>query len=195
MIQYNEAYDTHSVQDGQGLDCDHASSNSVMQYNYSHNNEGGFMLIMGGYPHTGATIRYNISQNDRDKAFEFAQGCPNGTMIYQNTIYSDRTIPKGVFYLSNTGAGLGVNEIYAFNNVFQYPEGQVFYGESGDTAKLKDHLKLYNNAYIGGMEAPAGDSKAIKADAAGMKAPGTAPGINQTQQPVTGSSGKLDAIS
>lgn len=44
-----------------------------MQYNYSHNNEGGFMLIMGGYPHTGATIRYNISQNDRDKAFEFAQ--------------------------------------------------------------------------------------------------------------------------
>ena len=53
VIQYNEAYDTHSVQDGQGLDCDHASSNSVMQYNYSHNNEGGFMLIMGGYPHTG----------------------------------------------------------------------------------------------------------------------------------------------
>ena len=76
VLQYNEAYETHGTTDGQGLDCDHASSNSVMQYNYSHNNEGGFMLIMGGYPHTGATVRYNISQNDRDKTFEFAQGCP-----------------------------------------------------------------------------------------------------------------------
>lgn len=190
VLQYNEAYETHGTTDGQGLDCDHASSNSVMQYNYSHNNEGGFMLIMGGYPHTGATVRYNISQNDRDKTFEFAQGCPKGTMIYNNTIYSDQLLEKGVFFLSNTGAGQGVNDTFAFNNVFHYPEGQKFYG--GETQNLTTYMKLYNNAYTGGIEAFEGDDNPLKAEDAGLTAPGTGPEVNESKTAVTGSSGALD---
>ena len=190
VLQYNEAYETHGTTDGQGLDCDHASSNSVMQYNYSHNNEGGFMLIMGGYPHTGATVRYNISQNDRDKTFEFAQGCPKGTMIYNNTIYSDQLLERGVFFLSNTGAGQGVNDTFAFNNVFHYPEGQKFYG--GETQNLTTYMKLYNNAYTGGIEAFEGDDNPLKAEDAGLTAPGTGPEVNESKIAVTGSSGALD---
>ena len=190
VLQYNEAYETHGTTDGQGLDCDHASSNSVMQYNYSHNNEGGFMLIMGGYPHTGATVRYNISQNDRDKTFEFAQGCPKGTMIYNNTIYSDQLLEKGVFFLSNTGAGQGVNDTFAFNNVFHYPEGQKFYG--GETQNLTTYMKLYNNAYTGGIEAFEGDDNPLKAEDAGLTAPGTGPEVNESKTAVTGFSGALD---
>lgn len=190
VLQYNEAYETHGTTDGQGLDCDHASSNSVMQYNYSHNNEGGFMLIMGGYPHTGATVRYNISQNDRDKTFEFAQGCPKGTMIYNNTIYSDQLLERGVFFLSNTGAGQGVNDTFAFNNVFHYPEGQKFYG--GEIQNLTTYMKLYNNAYTGGIEAFEGDDNPLKAEDAGLTAPGTGPEVNESKTAVTGSSGALD---
>ena len=190
VLQYNEAYETHGTTDGQGLDCDHASSNSVMQYNYSHNNEGGFMLIMGGYPHTGATVRYNISQNDRDKTFEFAQGCPKGTMIYNNTIYSDQLLERGVFFLSNTGAGQGVNDTFAFNNVFHYPEGQKFYG--GETQNLTTYMKLYNNAYTGGIEAFEGDDNPLKAEDTGLTAPGTGPEVNESKTAVTGSSGALD---
>ena len=190
VLQYNEAYETHGTTDGQGLDCDHASSNSVMQYNYSHNNEGGFMLIMGGYPHTGATVRYNISQNDRDKTFEFAQGCPKGTMIYNNTIYSDQLLERGVFFLSNTGAGQGVNDTFAFNNVFHYPEGQKFYG--GETQNLTTYMKLYNNAYTGGIEAFEGDDNPLKAEDAGLTAPGTGQEVNESKTAVTGSSGALD---
>lgn len=190
VLQYNEAYETHGTTDGQGLDCDHASSNSVMQYNYSHNNEGGFMLIMGGYPHTGATVRYNISQNDRDKTFEFAQGCPKGTMIYNNTIYSDQLLERGVFFLSNTGAGQGVNDTFAFNNVFHYPEGQKFYG--GETQNLTTYMKLYNNAYTGGIETFEGDDNPLKAEDAGLTAPGTGPEVNESKTAVTGSSGALD---
>ena len=190
VLQYNEAYETHGTTDGQGLDCDHASSNSVMQYNYSHNNEGGFMLIMGGYPHTGATVRYNISQNDRDKTFEFAQGCPKGTMIYNNTIYSDQLLERGVFFLSNTGAGQGVNDTFAFNNVFHYPEGQKFYG--GETQNLTTYMKLYNNAYTGGIETFEGDDNPLKAEDAGLTAPGTGPEVNESKTAVTGSFGALD---
>ncbi len=191
VLQYNEAYNTHGVQDGQGLDCDHASSNSVMQYNYSHNNEGGFMLIMGGYPHTGATVRYNISQNDRDKTFEFAQGCPKGTAIYNNTIYSDQVLEKGVFFLSNTAAGLGVNDIYAFNNAFLYPAGQKMVS-AGESDKMLEHLKAYNNAYTGGMEAFAGDTSALCVADAGMTDPGKAPEKHETKEAITAASGALD---
>ena len=193
VLQYNEAYETHGTTDGQGLDCDHASSNSVMQYNYSHNNEGGFMLIMGGYPHTGATVRYNISQNDRDKTFEFAQGLPKGTMIYNNTIYSDTVLNKGIFFLSNTGAGQGVNDGFAFNNVFSYPQGQKVYG--GDAKGLplvQEHMKFYNNAYTGGMDAFEKDENPLQAEDLGIVELGSAPETHEGKNAVTGSSGLLN---
>ena len=45
LIQYNEAYATKSTSDGEGFDSDYNCTNSVFQYNYSHDNDGGFMLI------------------------------------------------------------------------------------------------------------------------------------------------------
>lgn len=196
VIQYNEAYNTHGTQDGQGLDCDHASSYSLMQYNYSHNNEGGFMLIMGGYPHTAPTVRYNISQNDCDKTFEFAQGIPKGTMIYNNTIYSDQIVSRGVLFLSNTAAGLGVNDFYMFNNLFCYPVGQTFYGggNASNITDLTNKGKLYNNAYVGGISAPTADTGAVveaNIDAVLVDA-GTGPASNPSTTPFTGASGALN---
>ncbi|MDO4913020.1 MAG: right-handed parallel beta-helix repeat-containing protein [Bifidobacteriaceae bacterium] len=161
VIQYNEVSHTHGTQDGQGLDCDHASSYSVMQYNYSHDNEGGFMLIMHGYEHTAPTIRFNISQNDNDKTFEFSQGMAGGTMIYNNTISSDRPIigPYGaVFGLANSKVGQGNREVYIFNNIFNLTKGQQWY--AGETETLRKQLKLYNNAYKN-VEVPEVEEKAI----------------------------------
>lgn len=190
VIQYNEAYNTHSVQDGQGLDCDHASSYTVMQYNYSHNNEGGFMLIMGGYPHTAATVRYNLSVNDCDKTFEFAQGIPMGTMIYNNTLYSDKVLKNGILYLSNTSVGVGVNDVYLFNNLFCYPEGQPLYCSNGFETAMANAAKLYNNAYTGGMAVPAADANAIAADSGAVfVSAGSMPEGETT--PITGSSEEL----
>ena len=196
VIQYNEAYNTHGTQDGQGLDCDHASSYSLMQYNYSHDNEGGFMLIMGGYPHTAPTVRYNISQNDCDKTFEFAQGIPKGTMIYNNTIYSDQIVSRGVLFLSNTAAGLGVNDFYMFNNLFCYPDGQTFYGggNASNITDLTNKGKLYNNAYVGGISAPVADTGAVVVadiDTVLVNA-GSGPDSNPSTTPITGASGELD---
>lgn len=175
VIQYNEVSTTHGVQDGQGLDVDHVSAYSVMQYNYSHNNEGGFMLIMNGFPHTAPTIRYNISQNDADKSFEFARGTPAGTMIHNNTISSDTTLqgPRGgVLDLANSAAGTGNREAFIFNNVFNFPAGQKFYVGEADTMKTK--AKLINNAYTGGISVPAEEENAIVADL-GLSGLGTAP--------------------
>ena len=56
--------------DGQAFDSDGFCRNTVFQYNYSHDNDGGFMLICGR-ENVGTTIRYNISQNDQTRLFHF----------------------------------------------------------------------------------------------------------------------------
>ena len=111
--------------DGQGLDCDHASSNSVIQCSSGRNNKGGFCAHYGRLSPYRSNGPITSSQNDRDKTFEFAQGLPKGTMIYNNTIYSDTVLDRGVFYLSNTGAGQGVNDGFVFNNVFSFPRVRI----------------------------------------------------------------------
>lgn len=91
VVQYNEAFNTYKGKgDGTGFDADVNSSNTTIQYNYSHDNEGGFVLLMGNNEGTSKniTVRYNISQNDGGTVF-LAGGTidqPN-TQIYNNTVY------------------------------------------------------------------------------------------------------------
>ncbi|MHA3685274.1 right-handed parallel beta-helix repeat-containing protein [Leucobacter sp. HY1908] len=186
VIQYNEVSHTHGVQDGQGLDTDHVSSYTVMQYNYSHNNEGGFMLLMNGFPHTAPTVRYNISQNDADKTFEFARGTAAGTMIYNNTISSSTKLqgPRGgVLDLANSAAGTGNREVFIFNNVFDYPAGQPFY--VGEAETMKTRAMLFNNAYTGGIQPPAEETQALTG-ALGLPDLGSVPDDAGATQPRAG---------
>lgn len=180
VLQYNEAFRTHGVTDGQGLDLDHVANNSVMQYNYSHDNEGGFMLIMNWYEQTSPTVRYNISQNDKDKTFEFARGGAAGTAIYNNTIYSDSKLMgrSGVIDMPGASSGTGVKDIFFFNNIFYYANGEKMFVEASDAPKYKDKIHFYNNAYIG-VEVPESDSKAITEGVA-LNAKGTGPTDNKT---------------
>ena len=102
-MQYNEAYDTRSTADGQGYDIDFECYNTTVQYNYSHDNEGGFMLIMDEVYDT--VIRYNISQNDGCALFDARND--GNALIYNNTFYmgSDRIFrekrAKGIGLMAN----------------------------------------------------------------------------------------------
>ena len=90
-------------------------------------------------------------------------------MIYNNTIYSDTVLDRGVFYLSNTGAGQGVNDGFVFNNVFSFPQGQNTYGgDAQGLALVQEHMKIYNNAYTGGMSAFDADAKPLQEDDFGV---------------------------
>lgn len=73
VIQYNEAYRnrTGSSGDGNGFGLDQNVSHSILQYNYSHENDGAGLLIcqQGNAPtQTNNVVRYNISQNDGRKS-------------------------------------------------------------------------------------------------------------------------------
>lgn len=72
VIQYSESYSnkTGGFYDGGGFDLDGGCVNCVLQYNYSHDNDGsGFFLAQFYWApkHTGNVIRYNVSQNDGRK--------------------------------------------------------------------------------------------------------------------------------
>lgn len=167
VIQYNEVYRTRGVQDGQGLDNDHVSTNTVMQYNYSHDNEGGFMLVMNGFPHVSPTIRYNISQNDKDKTIEFARGTPAGVVFYNNTLYSASKLAgrAGIIDMPNTKAGTGNRDAFFFNNIFYYPQNESFFVERSDAKQQMDKFHFYNNAYWG-VTPPVQEKQAITGIAA-----------------------------
>src|SRR6185436_14166755 len=76
-----------------GFDLDGGVTNSVMQYNYSHGNDGaGFLLAQfaNAKPFSGNVVRYNISQADGRKngyGGVHAFGPINSTQVYNNTIF------------------------------------------------------------------------------------------------------------
>jgi len=102
IIQFCESHHNHAGEgDGGGFDFDGGTTNSILQYNYSHDNDGAGYLICSyeNAPHTynNNTVRYNISVNDGQKnnydGIVFWTGSPEedpirNTQIYGNTIYS-----------------------------------------------------------------------------------------------------------
>lgn len=83
VFQYNECYGTILNGDGQAYDCDW-SRGTVYQYNYSHDNEGGFILICQSEV-LDSVVRYNISQNDQRCIFLTSN--THNADVYNNTFY------------------------------------------------------------------------------------------------------------
>ncbi len=138
VIQRNEAYGTKGQRDGEGFDSDWNSRNTVIQYNYSHDNDGGFLLICneGGRSaeesagNTGTIVRYNISQNDGTRGINLA-GPVKDSMIYNNTIYvgPEHTVDL-LLYSDWHGWTDGT---YLYNNIFYVAGTARFsYGISRD---------------------------------------------------------------
>ncbi|WP_178021325.1 DUF1080 domain-containing protein [uncultured Paenibacillus sp.] len=112
VFQYNEAFDTRKLEgDGQPWDFDVQVKESVYQYNYSHNNQGGTLLVMN---ETDENIfRYNISQNDLDGngVFNLISGGGN-LYVYNNVIYRSGTQNRALTHASNTGMAYYKNNIF-----------------------------------------------------------------------------------
>jgi hypothetical protein len=139
--QYNEVYDEEAGGcDRQAYDSDFRDSNAVFQYNYSHNNAGGFMLFVPSSH--GCIVRYNLSQSDLGTGwgllFHFNTNWPSqgsvvdGTeQIYNNVFYEPtgrasefcekEYTPQNVF--NNIFVNISMNNVSGANN--------CFYGGSG----------------------------------------------------------------
>ncbi len=140
-IQYNEVYNqkTNSNTDGDGFDFDGGTTNSVMQYNYSHNNYGaGFQM----YAYSDAlittwnnnTVRYNISENDgtnntnTSSILIGAKSAMTNAYVYNNTVYNSRAAGStlGLF-----GTSIGTMTGTISNNIFYSASGASFINTIG----------------------------------------------------------------
>lgn len=187
VIQFNEAYLTRTTKDGQGFDIDGLTKRTIVQYNYSHDNEGGFILLCETgdrnplRTNDGSVVRYNISQNDRARIFQIGGKVTNAS-IYNNTIYigeghgdplvvwhnQDKVWPRGIRYANNIfynlgtgGYDLGRSEEVVFDhNCFfgRHPES-----EPEDEHKLTCDPKLVNPG-SGGVGRDTADGYQLQAD-------------------------------
>ncbi|MFF5522647.1 carbohydrate binding domain-containing protein [Streptomyces coeruleorubidus] len=147
LVQNNEVYCHVDGADGTGFDVDWGNHNTTFQYNYSHQNIGGFMLLMPSFsfpgeptaslPSDGTVIRYNISENDGTNA-----GCPAaGTPGHG----------KGVFHFvgnipNRSGSSVAVPQIYN-NSIYVNKSGlntPILYSRRGGS--VTGTLSFRNNA-------------------------------------------------
>lgn len=131
VFQYNECYGTILNGDGQAYDCDW-SRGTVYQYNYSHDNEGGFILICQSEV-LDSVVRYNISQNDQRCLFLTSN--THNADVYNNTFYIGEgldtevvedvggvaTLKNNIFY------NLGTSATTTWGRNFSY-ENNLYYG-------------------------------------------------------------------
>jgi hypothetical protein len=133
VIEHNESYAnrTGGPADGGGFDLDQNTSNSVVQYNYSHDNDGAGFLVANGpntAVHSGNSIRYNISQDDGRRngyAGVFVWRRTADLQVHHNTVFlRPNTADPAVVRVSDVPAPLGGAAGIAFrNNLFLSSSG------------------------------------------------------------------------
>jgi hypothetical protein len=129
-VQHNRFMHARGFKDSFGMHIDIGNRNVVYQYNYSEDNEGGFVEILGGNVNVG--YRYNLSigdgwrtrGNQHGKIFWISgwsgnAGNPQGSdsiFIYNNSIYVRDSIVPGIQIVSVTkNTRIYNNIIYAAN--------------------------------------------------------------------------------
>jgi hypothetical protein len=123
VFQLNEAAFTRTTLDGQGFDSDYNSRNTLLQYNYSHDNEGGFLLICSpvrrkveeNIGNVGTVARYNISRNDRSRIFHLSGA--EQTTIEENAVYVGKGLNLQMLLIAEwngwpTGLSMRNNRLY-----------------------------------------------------------------------------------
>lgn len=140
IMRFNEAYGTRLLKaDGQAWDFDVGVTNSVYEYNYSHDNEGGVLLVMHGTANN--IFRHNLSVNDRGPLMDI-QG--DGTLVHDNTFYRGpgiaprdyfsgqmRVGPRTILYRGNRFVNLAGAPY--FNSASATYEGNTFVGHHPDS--------------------------------------------------------------
>jgi hypothetical protein len=118
VFQHNEVCGTKTKFDGMAFDFDNSNVDCIYQYNYSHDNEGGFLNMCCDGNANGNIARYNISQNDGcvagSRVFLVHGHGNHGYQVYNNTICAGSGNPA----MFEQGADSSGSSILFQNNIF-----------------------------------------------------------------------------
>jgi hypothetical protein len=159
LTQFNEVSGMRCKEDGEGFDSDYVCRRSVFQFNYSHDNAGGFMLICspGKSYCQHSVIRYNVSQNDGTNGgwvFNIA-GNTTDSLIYNNLIFTGAGKKLNLLHYAKWDGGIPRRSSF-FNNIF-YAQGSVGY----DWGPSRDNVFDFN-VFCGNHNNPPPDAHAIR---------------------------------
>ena len=155
-IQYSESYNnkTRAISDGGGFDFDWDVRNSVMQYNYSHGNDGpGFLLAAGSHSSDNNVIRYNISENDGRKNGKSGLqiwGNVTNSVLNNNTVYFSPTgnDQSAAFIAHDEGSGGKEPWNVLVRNNILYATGSAKLVRVTSGVASKGAIKLAGNDYF-----------------------------------------------
>jgi hypothetical protein len=171
VLRLNEVSETHGTHDGEGFDSDYNSRNTRFEYNYGHDNEGGFMLIctpvkrdqQWNLGNIDTVVRYNISRNDHTRLINLS-GADDVT-VANNAFYVGPG--RDVQMLVSDWLGWSRNAIFR-DNAFYVQGGTLRFGHS--TARNEDgtydlapgwgpakKVVFTDNQYIGNVINPPSD--------------------------------------
>ncbi|MBK9334697.1 MAG: hypothetical protein IPM96_20420 [Ignavibacteria bacterium] len=160
VYQYNEVYDqkSSSETDGSGLHFGDGVQNSIIQYNYSHDNDGAGINCYsydGNYPLSDSNniTRYNIcakngrGDGDGHGEIEVGGSSPKTTysiQIYNNTLYAtdQNGNDRSVFMLYRN-----VNGITFRNNIVYSADTSVALFSHYPTGGTYSNIFIQNNVY------------------------------------------------
>jgi hypothetical protein len=162
-VQHNETFATKvkaGGADSNGMDTDTATTKTIIQYNYFHDNGDGILICQFSFG--DSVIRYNILQNNSRYQIYLHSDPAASSAVYNNTVWNGKT-NQGVVY----GYGTSLSASYTLtNNIFVAAAGNGVLTTGGG-------IVYQNNLYSGSaVMIPAGDAKAIDADPK-LVAPGT----------------------
>lgn len=128
----NEAFDTKGTRDGEGFDSDFNSRNTHFFRNFSHNNDGGFMLICTPVKrnreenagNSGSVISENISHDDSGLLINLSGA--TDVHVTHNVFYVGRS--HHVQFITSEWGGWS-NDAWFVGNRF-YIKGSVAFGHS-----------------------------------------------------------------
>ena len=147
IMQYNAVYDCLKIgtnNDGMAYDFDFNCNGNILQYNYSRNNAGGFLLIMNTA--TNNIARYNISENDLNHVLFCVGSKFDKNLVYNNTFYN------------NSGSSFIIPNAWFSNNIFMAA------GTAAMSVQNPELGVFTNNCYAGNWGLLPTDNGAILAD-------------------------------
>jgi hypothetical protein len=164
VIQHNESYRnrTAAAWDGGGFDLDQNVSDSIVQFNYSHDNDGaGFMLAQSAASdaHARNVIRFNVSQNDgRANGYGAIEiwGRVRSAEIYNNTVFAAKPpagAPPAVRIWNGGVEDRFVSAVHLRNNILSVAGLPVVQVEAAALRGASD-LRFEGNAYYAAGATP-----------------------------------------
>jgi len=162
IIQFNEVSGHKAKWDGQGFDSDFNSFGTIIQYNYSHDNYGGFVLVcnkgqsLGQNNNKGTVdtiIRGNVSINDGIRPYPTHAGTfsptfhitgpVENTQIYDNTIIFPRKkgdMDNTLIDIDNWGGPWPIKTLFENNTIYVEDETQIKLKTVKDIIVKNNHI-------------------------------------------------------